>query len=57
MDEGLELLVAIQVALEVLQEHDFFVDGLGVLEEVEGRDLICDPFCGLSVGVECRLLL
>ena len=57
VNEWLEFLVSVQVALEVLQEDDFFVDGLGVLKEVEGGHLICDTLCGLSVGVECRLLL
>ena len=56
VNEGLEFLVSVQVALEVLQEDDFFVDCFGVLKEVEGGNLICDTLCGLSVGVECRLL-
>ena len=33
--EWLKLLVAVQVALEVLQEHDFLVDRLRVVKEVE----------------------
>ena len=32
----LELLIAVQVALEVLQEHYFLVDRLWVVEEIEG---------------------
>lgn len=36
----LELLVAIQVALEVLQQDHLLVDGLRVIEEVVLRDLL-----------------
>lgn len=36
----LELLVAIQVALEVLQQDHLLVDGLRVVEEVVLQDLL-----------------
>ena len=42
----LELLVAVKVALEVLQEHNFLVNRFWIVEEVVRRDLLCH---GLSV--------
>ena len=55
--ERLELLIAVQVALEVLEEHDLLVDGLWVVEEVELADLVRQTFHGLTVAIESRLLL
>lgn len=38
--EGLELLVAIEVALEVLQEDHLLGDGVRVIEEIKLRHLV-----------------
>ena len=54
--EGFKLLIAVQIALEVLQEHHLFVDGLGVLEEVEVADGVGEALHCLSVAVEGGLL-
>ena len=37
----LELLIAVEVALEVLQEHNFLVYRFWIVEEVVRRDLLC----------------
>ena len=55
--EWLELLIAIQIALEVLEEHDLLVDGLWVIEEVELTDLVRQTLHGLAVAIEDGLLL
>lgn len=56
VQEWLKLLVAVQVALEVLQEHDFLVDRLRVVKEVEWGDQVGDALSGLSICVNRRLL-
>ena len=38
--QGLELLVAVKVALEVLKQDDFLVDRLRVIEEIVLRNLL-----------------
>ena len=38
--EGLELLVAVEVALEVLQEDHLLGDSVGVVEEIKLRNLV-----------------
>lgn len=55
--EGLKLLVAIEVAFKVLQENNFLVNRLRVVEEIEVRDLVSHALRRLSVAVELRLLL
>ena len=55
--EGLKLLVAIEVALKVLQENNFFVNRLRVVEEIEVRDLVGHALRRLSIAIELRLLL
>ena len=37
----LELLIAVEVALEVLQEHNFLVYRFWIVEEVVRSDLLC----------------
>ena len=55
--EGLELLIAIKVAFEMLKKHHFLVDCLWVVEEIKLVDLVSQAFCGLSIIVHNRLLL
>ena len=55
--EGLKLLVAIEVALKVLQENNFLVNRFRVVEEIEVRDLVSHALRRLSVAIELRLLL
>ena len=50
-------MITIQIALEVLEEHDLLVDGLWVIEEVELADLVRQTFHGLTIVIESRLLL
>ena len=54
---GLEFLVAIQIALEMLKQHYFLVYRLRVVKEVELGDLICHTVKRLPGRVENRLLL
>ena len=54
---GLEFLVAIQIALEMLKQHHFLVDRLRVVKKVELGDLICHTVKCLPCRVENRLLL
>ena len=54
--KGLEFLIAVKVALEVLQEDNLLVDGLRVVEEVEVTDLVADGLKGLAAGGARRIL-
>ena len=44
-------MITIQIALEVLEEHDLLVDGLWVIEEVELADLVRQTFHGLTIVI------
>jgi len=55
--EGLELLISVKVALEVLEQHYFLVDRLRVAEEVEVRHEVCDTLCCLTIVVQRWLVL
>ena len=54
--EGLELLIAIEVALEVLQEDHLLGDGVRVIEEIKLRHLVRYALSRLAVGVGRGLL-
>ena len=52
----LKLLIAIKVALEVLEEHHFLVDRFWIFEEIKAANLVNEALHGLSITVLNRLL-
>ena len=53
----LKLLIAVKVALEVLEEHHFLVDRFWIFEEIKAANLVNEAFHGLSIAILDRLLL
>ena len=54
--KGLKLLIAVKIALEVLEEHHFLVDRFWIFEEIEAANLVGEAFHGLSIAIQNRLL-
>ena len=55
--KGLKLLIAVKVALEVLEEHHFLVDRFWIFKEIEAANLVYEAFHSLSIAILGRLLL